>query len=110
GAAAVRAHRRPGREVSEKALEIPLLLMDDRLDDDLAEWKRDRAVLLLHPAALRRPIALDARAEPFGDCRDLRVGDRPMVGPYRDHALRHEHPLRLGVEAIEVEPVHRLRD
>ena len=48
--------------------------------------------------------------KPVDDFVDRSAGAEHRVRPGRDDTARHQHAAALGVEAVEIEPVHRLRD
>jgi hypothetical protein len=84
--------------------------MDERPDGHFLKRERDGAVLLVHPAPLGRPVGTgDLVREKVHLRVDARIDPRQVVGPERHGPPGREHPLDLGEEALEVEPVKGLR-
>ena len=110
---AVTRGRRPAAHVAEQLLAGSSAASSPNCGcGSSSERKRQRRVVSLDVAPLRRPVRPDhARCRNRGTRRSSsRVDElRPRIGPDREQRARPRHAARLGIEASHVEPVQRLR-
>src|SRR5205807_5322740 len=104
-------HGRPGIDVAEKLAEIPFGFHPEARHGDFLEGEWKLVVGLLDVHSLVWPIRPDhVGVEVYDERVDHGVDLGQRVAPECDDGARARDASHLRVEALEVEPVDRLRD